>query len=44
VRLRTAEVDAEVVSPELAGWLRSAGAAAVVVRPDRVVRSVRPTG
>jgi 3-(3-hydroxy-phenyl)propionate hydroxylase len=44
VRLRTPEVDAEVVSPELAGWLRAAGAAGVVVRPDRVVRSVRPTG
>jgi hypothetical protein len=30
-----------VASPELAAWLRAAGATAVVVRPDRVVRSAR---
>jgi 3-(3-hydroxy-phenyl)propionate hydroxylase len=31
----------QVASPELAAWLRAAGATAVVVRPDRVVRSAR---
>ena len=44
VRVSVGGEDLEVDSPELAGWLRTAGAAGVVVRPDRIVRSVRPTG
>jgi 3-(3-hydroxy-phenyl)propionate hydroxylase len=39
--VRTPGAEVAVVSPELARWLRSAGASEVAVRPDRVVRSVR---
>ena len=39
VRLTTAETEMVVASPELAAWLRAAGARSVVVRPDRIVRS-----
>jgi 3-(3-hydroxy-phenyl)propionate hydroxylase len=42
VRVTTGDADVVVASPELADWLRRAGAASVTVRPDRVVRSVRP--
>ena len=44
-RVRVSARDQELVvdSPELAAWLRAAGAVGVVVRPDRIVRSVRPT-
>jgi hypothetical protein len=38
------DAELDVTSPALAGWLRAAGAAGVIVRPDRIVRSVRPTG
>ena len=33
--------EVELVSPELAAWLRGAGASGVTVRPDRIVRSAR---
>ena len=39
VRLTTADADVVVGGPELAAWLRAAGARSVVVRPDRIVRS-----
>jgi 3-(3-hydroxy-phenyl)propionate hydroxylase len=39
VRIWAAGTALDVDSPELAGWLRAAGATSVVVRPDRVVRS-----
>jgi 3-(3-hydroxy-phenyl)propionate hydroxylase len=44
VRVTTADSTLVVAAPELADWLRRAGAASVVVRPDRIVRSVRPAG
>jgi 3-(3-hydroxy-phenyl)propionate hydroxylase len=44
VHVRTATGDLVLRSPELTAWLRAGRAAAVVVRPDRIVRSARPTG
>ncbi len=42
VRVLAPASDLTIDSPELAGWLRSAGAESVVVRPDRIVRSASP--
>jgi 3-(3-hydroxy-phenyl)propionate hydroxylase len=39
VRLTTAQSQVVVRSPEMAAWLRTAGAASVAVRPDRIVAS-----
>jgi 3-(3-hydroxy-phenyl)propionate hydroxylase len=41
VRISGTDTEQVVDSPELAGWLRTAGASEVVVRPDRIVRSAR---
>ena len=39
VRVLTDDTKVDVHSPELGEWMRRAGAGAVVVRPDRIVRS-----
>ena len=39
VRVLTPDTKVDVRSPELAAWMRGAGAGAVVLRPDRIVRS-----
>jgi 3-(3-hydroxy-phenyl)propionate hydroxylase len=44
VRVTTTDGELVVTSPDLARWMRTAGAASVVVRPDRIVRSAHPAG
>jgi 3-(3-hydroxy-phenyl)propionate hydroxylase len=44
VRVTTSDATVDVRSPELAGWMRTAGATAVVLRPDRIVRSASGSG
>jgi 3-(3-hydroxy-phenyl)propionate hydroxylase len=40
----TTDTEVVVAAPEIADWLRTAGATEIVVRPDRIVRSARTTG
>jgi 3-(3-hydroxy-phenyl)propionate hydroxylase len=44
IRVTTADATTTFASQEIARWLRDAGATEIVVRPDRIVRSVRSTG
>jgi 3-(3-hydroxy-phenyl)propionate hydroxylase len=44
VRVTTSDGPVDVGSPELAAWMRTAGASAVVLRPDRIVRSASGQG